>query len=202
MKLYYSKGACSLCPHIILNELNIPCEVELVDLKTKQTASGSNFLAINPKGAVPTLALDNGEILTENISILQYLADNFSGKAVLPEIGDMQRYHVIEWLSHAATDLHKGFGPLFNPQVPQEVKDEIFLPLLIKRFDHVDKRLGQHEYLAGKDFSLADAYVFVLMRWFAAFKVELSQWQNIPRYFETIKSRAAVQKTMKEEGLI
>ena len=202
MKLYYSKGACSLSPHIILNELNIPCQFESVDLKSKTTSTGADFLAVNPKGAVPTLLLDNEEILTENISILQYLADNFSGNGLLPSIGDFQRYHVIEWLSHAATDLHKSFGPLFNPQVPQDIKEQIFIPALIIKFDHIDKRLSQQAYIAGENYSLADAYIFVLLRWFAAFKIDLSRWQHIMPYFETIKARPAVQKAMKEEGLL
>jgi len=133
MKLYYAKGACSLAPHIIIHELNIPCELLAVSLANKKTANGEDYLAINPKGAVPALALDNGELLTENAVIQQYLADTHQASHLLPEIGNFSRYRVLEWLNFAATDLHKSFSPLFNKSVPADIVDTIFKPLLCKK---------------------------------------------------------------------
>ena len=126
VKLYYSKGACSMTVHTILRELNIPCEFEEVNLGTKQTASGKNYLEINPKGAVPALAIDSKEILTENVAILQYLADTNNAATLLPPIGHFIRYHVLEWLSFLSSDVHKSFSPIFNSTVKQEDKDAIF----------------------------------------------------------------------------
>jgi len=202
MKLYYSKGACSQVPHIIINELGLPCQFISVDLQNKKTQTGENFLNITPKGAVPALELDNGEVLTENIAIEQYLADSHDAMHLLPPVGSFKRYRVLEWLSFASTDLHKGFGPLFNPQVPESQKQEIFIPALSKRFDYVDQHLSNHEYLIGKEYTLPDAYVFVLQGWLKAVKIDRTQWKNLARHYDAIKARPAVQKTLKEEGLL
>jgi len=129
MKLYYSKGACSLAVRIVINEIGMDAVYESVDLKSKKTESGRDFKAINAKGSVPTLELDNGKILTENAVIQQYLADEAKVYELLPEVGDLKRYRVLEWLNYITTELHKGFGALFNPTMSQDLKDELFIPM-------------------------------------------------------------------------
>lgn len=201
MKLYYSKGACSLAVRIIINELAIPCDYESVNLKTKKTETGGDFLKINPKGSVPTLELANKEILTENTAIQQYLADEFKATPLLPAVGNFKRYRVLEWLSFTSSDLHKGFAPLFNPTVPQEDKDKIFIPVLKNKFKFVDEHLSKNKFLLGDSFTLPDAYLFVLIRWFPAFKIELSEFPNLERYKAELKKRRSIQDALTEEGL-
>jgi glutathione S-transferase len=201
MKLYYTKGACSLVVRIIMNELELPCEFESVDLKTKKTESGDDFLAINPKGAVPTLKLNNGEILTENAVILQYLADHASATSLLPAVGDLKRYRVLEWLNYITTELHKGFGPLFNGAIPQEVKEQVFIPVIEKKFASINAHLQQHQYLYGNHFTLPDAYLYVMVRWASSFKINLNERTHLTRYFDEISKRKSVEKSLKEEGL-
>lgn len=201
MKLYYSKGACSLVVRIILNELNIPCEYESVDLKTKKTESGADFLKINSKGAVPVLAVDSHEIITENTVILQYLADQTKAIHLLPEVGNFQRYRVLEWLNYITTELHKSFGPLFNPSVPQEMKEQFFIPLLQSKFNYVNIRLENHSFLLEDHFTLPDAYLFVMLLWATHFKFDLNQWGNIARFFQALNQRPSIQKSLAQEGL-
>lgn len=201
MKLYYAKGACSLVPHIIINEIGLTSDYELVDLATKKTAAGDNYLTINPKGAVPALRMDNGEILTENTVILQYLADTTHATALLPPVGEMKRYRVLEWLNYATTELHKGFGQFFNPNFPQEVKENILIPLMKTKFNYIDKQLNNKTYLLGDDFTLPDAYLFVMLMWALHFKFDITAWPNLSRYFAELKKRQSIMKTLQEEGL-
>ena len=202
MKLYYTKGACSLAVRIIINELEIPCEYESVDLATKKTENSKDFLQINPKGGVPTIELDDGHILTENAVIQQYLADTHSEKKLLPSINDFERYHTLEWLNYVATELHKGFSPLFNSKLPQEIKDELFIPMLQKKFAYVDKHLQQNKYLLGKHFTLPDGYLFVMLLWANKFKLDLSKFANISQYYQHMRERPAIMKSLKEEHLV
>lgn len=201
MKLYYAKGACSLSVHITLNEMGIPCEFESVDLKTKKTQSGEDFYKVNPKGEVSTLLLDNGEIITENAVILQYLADQYKKTDFLPPVGDFARYRVLEWLNFITTDIHKGFSPLFNHEVPLEEKERIFIPAIKRKFALVDAALADHEFIVGDHYTLPDGYLFVMITWLFAFKIEISEWKYLARYYESIKARPAVQKSLDEEGL-
>ncbi len=200
MKLYFSKGACSLAVRIILNELHIPCEYESVNLKTKETVNGADFFKINPKGAVPVLQLDDKTILTENVAIQQYLADSKKADALLPSMG-VQRYHVIEWLSFVATELHKGCAPFFHPGIPAQVKDDIFRPALINKLKFVDQQLAKTSYLTGDHFSVADAYLFVILSWLPATQIDIKQFPHVEKYFEMLKQRESVVKSLKEEGL-
>jgi glutathione S-transferase len=200
MKLYYSKGTCALAIRITINELNIPCDFEAVQLKDKKTASGGDFLKINPKGVVPVLQLDNGEILTENVAIQIYLADQYKAAQLLPPLGEMKRYHVIEWLSFVGSDLHKSCGPLFNADVPAPIKESIFKPILKSKLVFLDKHFSQHDYLVGNAFTLPDGYLFVVLTWMHHFDISLSQWPHLERYFNTIKARASVQKSLAEGG--
>lgn len=201
MKLYYSKGACSLTVRIIMNELNIACDYESVDLKTKKTESGANYLEINPKGAVPAIVIDDGEVITENAVILQYLADTQKAYGLLPAVGNMKRYRVLEWLNYVTTEMHKGVGILFNGAIPQTIKDEIFIPLIKHKFTYLNQQLENKKYLVGNDFGLPDAYLFVILRWAVFFKFDLTMWPNLQRYFEGLKSYPAIKQSLAEEGL-
>lgn len=201
MKLYYTKGACSLVDRIAVNELNLSIGYESVDLKNKITETGSNFLEINPKGAVPTLVADNNEILTENAVILQYLADSQKASRLLPPVGDFQRYRVLEWLNYIATEVHKGFAPLFNPEVPKEIKNTIFIPILKKKFTFINKNLQHHKYLVSDEFTLPDMYLFVMLTWAKSFKLDLSDLAKLTAYFDELKTRESIAKSLKEEGL-
>lgn len=200
MKLYFSKAACSLVVRIIINEIGIDSEFESVNLRTKKTASGEDFLTINSKGAVPTLDIQNGEILTENAVILQYLCDISKATQLLPPIGDFNRYHVLEWLNYISTELHKGMGVLFNPAISQELKD-IFIPIIKTKLNYVNHHLQNHHYLMGDQFTLPDAYLFVMLMWTRYFNIELSEWENLTRYFDTLHRRDAIQLSLKQEEI-
>jgi len=201
MKLYFSKGACSLTVRINLHEMNIPSVFEAVNLKSKETETGVNFLTINPKGAVPTLVLDNNEILTENTAILQYLADIHNANHLLPPIGDFKRYRVLEWLSYISADIHKSCGPLFDTQVPEKDKKEIFVPNLKNKLTFAENHLKNNKYLLNDQFTLPDAYLFVILRWMPHLTVDLSEFPNLSRYFNELKQRPAIQQALTEEGL-
>ena len=199
MKLYYTPFACSLVVRIILNELNLPFKEESVDLKTKKTEKGTDYLTINSKGAVPALELDTGEVLTENQVILQYLADMTHGQKVLAPVGDITRYRTLEWLNYISTELHKGFGPLFNPGVPQEVVSQQFIPKLKERFAFLNKHLAENTYIMGDKFSLPDAYLFVMTRWANNFKIDLSNLSHLNKWIELIKTHPSVIKSLQQE---
>lgn len=201
MKLFYSKGACSLAIRIILNEIGIPADYEQVSLQTKLREDGSDFLQVNPKGSVPTLLLENGEVLTENAVIMQYLADHYQASNLLPELGDFQRYRVLEWVNYVTTELHKGFGPLFNPKVPQELKDQVFVPGMIAKLTYVDKCLQENPYLLGKHFTLPDAYLFVILRWVKGMKLEVASLEHLAQYEAQLRTRKSIVDALHQEGL-
>ncbi|SRR5579883_1264643 len=201
MKLYYTKGACSLAVRIIINELGLPSEYESVDLKTKQTATGQDFLSINPKGAVPVLLTDDNEFLTENAVIQQYLAEKYHAPQLLPPVGDFKRYRVLEWQNYITTELHKGFSPLFNPIVPQDIKEQIFIPLVKTKLNYVDKHLHPNKYLAGENFTLPDAYLFVIIRWALYYKFDMDKWPYLSRYHAELKERKSIKQSLEEEHI-
>ena len=159
MKLYFAAGACSMAPHIVLREAAYTFDLESVDLATKRTASGEDYTRINPKGYVPALRLDNGEVLTEAAVILQYLADQKPESGLAPKMGTMERYRLMEWLNFVSSEIHKQFGPLFNPQITAEWKANQ-LDLLGRRFDYLTERLNGMSYLMGDQFTVVDAYLF------------------------------------------
>jgi glutathione S-transferase len=202
MKLYYSKGACSLAVRIVIHELGLPCQYEAVDLKTKVTETGANFLSINPKGAVPVLVLDDNTVLTENAVIQQYLADTYHGDKLLPPLGNNKRYQTLQWTNFITTDIHKGFGPIFNPKVPAEVNRDIFIPLLKSKFAIANQALEKNTFLMGDEFTLPDAYLFVTLRWAHGMKIDLSESPNLARYFEELSKRKSIVEAMTEESLI
>lgn len=201
MKLFYAKGACSLASRIILNEIGIAPDFEAVDLQTKQTETGQNFLDMNPKGCVPTLRLENGEFLTENSVIMQYLADHYQASNLLPQVGDWQRYRVLEWLNYVSTELHKGFAPLFNREIALDVKQNIFIPKLMDKFKYVDQHLHGRPYLLGKHFTLPDAYLFVVLRWAVGKKLPVTDLQNLMTYMTQLRLRKSIAEALAQEGI-
>lgn len=201
MKLYYSRGACSLVVRILLNEIGLESTFEAVNLKTKKTETNEDFLAINSKGSVPTLQLNNGEILTENAVILQYLAEHSKATQLLPPVSDFNRYRVLEWLNYITTELHKGFSPLFNPAIEQEVKDKVLIPSLKNKFNYLNNHLKSQKYVCGDHFTLPDPYLYVMIRWGFLFKFNLQEWEHLERYFSELSERKSIQTSLKQEEL-
>ena len=200
MKLYYKPGACSFSPHIVLREAGLDFSIEKVDLVSKKTEHDADFLAINPKGQVPVLQLDDGSFLTENAVIVQYLADQKPDRQLLPEAGTPARYHALEWLNYVATELHKGFSPLFNPRFPDEAKT-VARELLEKKFIFLNDQLAEKEYLLGSRFSVADAYLFTVLNWANALKFDFSALPHLSAFVERMKARPAVDAALTAEGL-
>jgi len=201
MKLYFSPGACSLSPHIVLREAGLDFDTEKVNLADKKTASGGDFRGINPKGYVPALQLDNGEVLTEGPAIVQYLADLVPGKQLAPAAGSMERYRLMEWLNFISTELHKGFSPLFKPAMPEQAK-QLARDTLAARLDLVEKQLQTLDYLTGSTFSVADAYLFTVLNWAGHVKLDLGRWPAVQGYLQRVAARPAVKAAMTAEGLI
>ena len=200
MKLFYKSGACSLSPHIVLEELGLPHETEAVDLKAKKTASGGDFLAINPKGYVPALQLDDGTVLTEGPAIVQYLADLKPEKKLAPANGSVARYRLQSWLTFIGTELHKQFSPLFNPAAPDDWK-AVCRGNIERRLAWVNEQLAGKDYLMGPDFSVADAYLFTVVNWTRVVKIDISAHANVTAFMARVAARPGVQAALKAEGL-
>ena len=200
MKLYYAPGACSQAPHIILHELGLSHSSERVDLRAKQTESGRPYAEINPKGAVPALEMDSGEVLTENAVILQYLGDRSGLGEVLPPIGNFSRYRVLEWLNYITTELHKSFGPLFNPAASDDTKN-FFIDHIGKKLDYVERELGDGPYLMGETLTLPDAYLFVITGWTEKM-IGLGRWPNLTAFRQRMMKRDSVRIVLRAEGLL
>lgn len=201
MRLYYSPGACSLAVHIILRETATPFELVRVDLKAKKTEKGDDYLKINPKGYVPALQLDNGDTLTEAGVILQYLADQRPELALAPKLGTLERYHLMEMLNFVSTEMHKTLGALFNPKITPEWRAGV-LERFAMRSDYLATKLDSQQYLTGDKFSIADAYLFVVLGWTNLHKVDMHNWPALVSYMGRVAARPAVQQAMKAEGLI
>ena len=201
MKLYYSTGACSLSPHIVLRESGLPFEAVLASTKTHQLADGTDYYSINPKGYVPLLELDNGERLAEGPAIVQYIADQVPAKKLAPPNGTMARSRVQEWLTFIGTELHKTFSPLFNPAMPEEAK-AIFRSKLLDRFAWVNTQLEGRQYLTGAEFSVADAYLYTVARWTKPLGLDVSGLRHLGDFMNRMEARPAVQAALKAEGLI
>lgn len=200
MKLYFAPGACSLAPHIALREADLPFELEQVDLRAKQVkAGGGDYRAINPKGSVPALGLDDGQLLTEAAVILQYIADRKPAARLAPAAGTIERYRLQEWLNWIATELHKGISPFFNPRASDEWK-QVLRETLATRFELLAKRLDGKSYLLG-EYSVADAYLFTILRWTKMHNIDLAKWPAIPAFMDRVGARPATQAAMKAEGL-
>lgn len=199
MKLYYAPGACSMAPHIVLREAGLKFDLDKVDLAAKKTESGEDYLAVNPKGYVPALKLDDGTVLTEASVICQYIADLRPRRGLAPKPKTPERYKLMEWLNFTSSEIHKGLGDFFNPKMTPEWR-EARLDRLAKRFDYLDRVLGANQHLMG-EFSIADAYLFTLLNWTGRLQVDISKWPNIQAFKARIAERPAVKKAMKAEGL-
>lgn len=201
MKLYYAPGACSMASHIALHETGLPFEIEKVDFATKKTAGGADFMQINPKGYVPAVRLDDGSILTEGAAVLQYIADQSPNSGLAPKPGTMARYRLQEWLTFIGTEIHKTFSPLFNKAAAEEVKTNA-RNLLTKRLGYVETQLANKPYLMGDSFSVADAYLFVVVNWSNFTGFDLSPFPRLREYMARVAARQTVQAAMKAEGLV
>jgi glutathione S-transferase len=201
MKLYYSPGACSLSPHIVLRELGLPFEPVLASTKTHKLADGTDYYTINPKGYVPLLELDDGQRLSEGPAILQYLADKEAGKGLIATPGTMPRYRQIEWLNFISTELHKSFSPLFNPAMPEEGK-AVYRKRLRGRYEYLDQQLEGKSFVMGEAFSVPDAYLFTVTNWAKPVGVDITDLKNVQAFMARMAARPAVQAAMKAEGLL
>jgi glutathione S-transferase len=200
MKLYFAPGACSLSPHIVLRETGQEFEPEQVNNQEKKTKSGKDYWAINAKGQVPVLEFDDGERLTEGPVIVQYLADQKPGAGLIPPAGSIERYRVQEWLNFITSELHKSFSPLFRPTTPDAYKS-VAKENIGKRFDWLNEKLAGRSYLMGDKFTVADAYLFTILRWSPRVGIDLSRWPNISAYVDRVASRPKVLEALKAEGL-
>jgi len=202
MKLYYMPAACSLSVQITLNELGIAYEKALVDSKAKTLADGSDYHAINPRGQVPVLELDDGTRLSEGPVIVQYLADQKPGSDLMPAAGTLERYRELEWLNYLTSEVHQRFYPIFKfPQFPDEAKGDLRADL-DRRLAYIAEQLGARSYLMGDTFTAADGYLFTMLRWAGFLKVDLTRWPNLVAYRDRVAERPAVQAAMREAGLI
>jgi glutathione S-transferase len=201
MQLYYFAGACALSPHIVLREAGLPYTLVKVDSKTKKTETGADYLAVNSKGAVPALQLDDGRVLTEGPAIVQYLADLKPESGLAPRAGTFERYQLMEILNYITSEVHKSFSPLFNPASSAELKEGA-VTTLGKKFDWLSNFLGKKPYLLGNTFTVADAYLFTVLNWTGHVKIDLGKWPVLAEFKARVAQRPKVIEAMKEEGLI
>jgi glutathione S-transferase len=201
MKLYYAPGACSLAPHIVAREAGLSPDLEKVDLANRTTASGRSFLEINPKGYVPALQVQDGTVMTEVSALIQYLADQAPQAGLIPAVGTPERYKVLEWIGFISTEIHKGFGPLWNPTTPDAVK-QATKEKLFQRFAYLDQQLDGRSYLTGERFTVADAYLFVVVNWTNFHGLSLGDYPNLTAFMERVAARPKVQEALQAEGLL
>ena len=201
MKLYYSPGACSLSPHIALLEAGLPYDLVKVDLRAKKLENGDDYLKVNPKGQVPALALDNGELATEGPVIVQMIADKVPGKNLAPARDSAERYKLQEWLNYITGELHKNFGPMFSPVLADDAK-AFFKDRVMGKFRYLDGQLAGRDYLMGKQFTVADGYLFTMLCWADRMKFDLSAMPNLLAYKSRVAARPKVQEALTKEGLM
>jgi len=201
MKLYYSPGACSLSPHIALREAGLAFEPVLASTKSHKLQDGTDYYGINPLGYVPMLELDDGTRLREGPAIVQYIADQAPNKNLAPAAGTLPRYRLQEWLTFIGTEVHKQFSPLFKPNTPEDYKP-VAKENLASRFDWLDQQLAGKDYLMGKQFTVADAYLFVLLGWTRPTQIDLARWPNLAAFHKRVGARPKVQEALQAEGLL
>ena len=201
MKLYYSPGACSLSPHIALLEAGLPYDLVKVDLRAKKLENGDDYLKVNPKGQVPALALDNGQVVTEGPVIVQMIADKAKDKNLAPPRDSEERYKLQEWLNYITSELHKNFGPMFSPVLADEAK-AFFKDRVMGKFKYVESQLAGRDYLMGKQFTVADGYLFTMLSWAEHLKFNLSAMPNLLAYKARVGARPKVQEALTREGLM
>lgn len=197
MKLYFKPGTCAFASHIALRELGVPFDMEMVDLATKKTASGADFLAVNPKGYVPALQIDQG-VLTENVAVLQYIADLEPARGLAPARDSFERYRLQEWLAFINSEIHKAHTPFFDPKATEDERARA-TQKLERRLGYVDRRLDGQPFLTGEQFTIADAYLYTVLTWAPKAKLDLSRWPNVQAYFKRISERPSVQAARREE---
>lgn len=200
MKLYYLTGACSLASNIALREAGLKFELVKVDRKTKKAADGLDFTEVNPKGYVPALTLDNGEVLTENVVVLQYIADRNPAAKLAPAAGTLERYRLMEWLSFINSEIHKSFSPLFRQDAPEGAK-EYARKNITARLEYLQRALGSRNFVMGEQFTVADAYLFTVLGWGGHVGIDLGQWPQLKRFHERIGARPNVIAALQSEGL-
>ncbi|MCP1627912.1 glutathione S-transferase [Citrobacter amalonaticus] len=200
MKLFYKPGACSLASHITLRESGKDFTLDGVDLMKKRLENGDDYFAVNPKGQVPALLLDDGTLLTEGVAIMQYLADSVPDRQLLAPVSSISRYKTLEWLNYIATELHKGFTPLFRPDTPEEYKPTV-RALLEKKMQYVDAALNEGQWICGSRFTIADAYLFTVLRWAYAVKLNMDGLDHIAAYMKRMAERPGVAAALKAEGI-
>lgn len=200
MKLYYSPGACSLSPHIALLEAGLPHDLVKVDLRAKKLENGDDYLKVNPKGQVPALALESGELITEGPVIVQMIADQAAGKNLAPAHGSSERYKLLEWLNFITAELHKNFGPMFSPVLADEAK-AFFKDRVMAKFKYIDSQMAGRDYLMGSHFTVADGYLFTMLSWADRMKFDLSAMPNLLAYKARVAARPKVQEALTREGL-
>ncbi len=200
MKLYYAQGACSLSPHIALREAGMNVDLVKVDTKSKAMTGGGDYWQVNSKGYVPTLELDDGQRLTEGPAIVQYIADKAPAAKLAPANGTMDRYRLQEWLNFITTELHKQFGPMFNPATPAEMKEQLKTKIA-GRFDWLEKQMQGKDYVMGSQFTVADGYLFTVLRWSGFVGIDLAKWPTLTSYVARVNARPGVQAALKAEGL-
>ena len=201
MKLYYSPGACSLSPHIALLEAGLPYDLVKVDLKAKKLENGDDYLKVNPKGQVPALGLDNGELVTEGPVIVQMIADKASAKNLAPARDTAERYKLQEWLNFITTEVHKNFSPMFSPVLADDAK-AFFKDRVMGKFKYIDSQLAGRDYLMGKQFTVADGYLFTMLSWADRMKFDLAAMPNLVAYKARVGARPMVQQALTKEGLM
>jgi glutathione S-transferase len=200
MKLYYSPGACSLSPHIALLEAGLPYDLIKVDLRAKKLENGDDYLKVNPKGQVPALALDSGELITEGPVIVQIIADQATSKNLAPAHGSSERYKLLEWLNFITAELHKNFGPMFSPVLADEAK-AFFKDRVMAKFKYIDSQMAGRDYLMGSHFTVADGYLFTMLSWADRMKFDLSAMPHLAAYKARVAARPKVQEALFREGL-
>jgi len=201
MKLYYLTGACSLASNIALREAGLKFELVKVDRHTRKAADGHDYNEINPKGYVPALVLDDGETLTENVAVLQYIADHSPASKLAPPAGTMERHRLVEWLAFVSSEIHKAYSPLFREDATEATK-QYTLANLTRRLDHLNRMLANKNFLMGEQFTVADCYLFTVLSWSPHVKLDLGKWPELKRYVERIGQRPHVIEALKAEGLI
>ncbi|RDI57853.1 glutathione transferase GstA [Microvirga subterranea] len=201
MKLYYTPGACSLAVHIAAREAGAPIALEKVDLATRKTETGADFSAINPKGYVPAVALPDGEVLTEAAALLLFVADGQPEAGLVPAPGTIERHRLHEWLTFITSEIHKGFGPLWNPTTPDAVR-QATKDKLAQRFAYLDKVLASRPYLTGERFTVADGYLFTTVNWSNYHAVDLAPYPNLRAFLDRVAARPKVQEALAAEGLL
>jgi len=201
MKLYYFSGACSLASNIALREAGLKFELVKVDRRTRKAADGLDFNEVNPKGYVPTLTLDNGEVLTENVAVLQYIADRNPAAKLAPPAGTMERYRLVEWLGFISSEIHKNFSQLFREDAAEETKQYV-RKVLSNRLDYLNRVIGSRPFLMGEQFTVADPYLFTVLGWGRHLNFDLGKWPQLQRYMERVGARPQVIEALQAEGLV